>query len=96
MSRLQSSPISTNGSTPTAQERYLHHKKQLHERLITGMDLSAIGAMKEDELRLEVRRVAEELSAPECRPAQPVRARAAGQRSPGRDIRPGPARGVDA
>ena len=62
MSRLQSSPISTNGSIPTAQERYLHHKKQLHERLITGMDLSAIGAMKEDELRLEVRRVAEELS----------------------------------
>jgi pilus assembly protein CpaF len=62
MSRIQSNPISTNGSIPSAQERYLHHKKQLHERLITGMDLSAIGAMKEDELRLEVRRVAEDLS----------------------------------
>ena len=61
MSRIQSGPISTNGAANTAQERYLRHKKQLHEQLITGMDLSAIGAMNEDELRVEVRRAAEEL-----------------------------------
>jgi pilus assembly protein CpaF len=34
----------------------------LHEQLITGMDLSAIGTMNEEELRLEVRRAAEDLS----------------------------------
>ncbi len=36
-------------------------KRQLHQQLITGMDLSAIGTMNEEELRLEVRRAAEEL-----------------------------------
>src|SRR4051812_46673553 len=36
-------------------------KAQLHHQLITGMDLSAIGTMSRDELRLEVRRVADEL-----------------------------------
>ena len=43
------------------QERFLRFKRQLHQQLITGMDLSAIGTMNEDELRLEVRRAAEEL-----------------------------------
>jgi pilus assembly protein CpaF len=36
-------------------------KAQLHHQLITGMDLAAIGTMGRDELRLEVRRVADEL-----------------------------------
>jgi pilus assembly protein CpaF len=61
MSRLQSDPTSMNGSAPITQERFLRFKKQLHEQLITGMDLSAIGTMNEEELRVEVRRVAEDL-----------------------------------
>src|SRR5262245_11748068 len=36
-------------------------KAQLHHQLIAGMDLSAIGTLDRDELRLEVRRVADEL-----------------------------------
>jgi pilus assembly protein CpaF len=63
MSRAQtnlSSP-SANGASSTSQERFLHFKKQLHEQLITGMDLAAIGTMNEEELRVEVRRVAEDL-----------------------------------
>ncbi len=80
MSRLQSDPTSMNGSAPITQERFLRFKKQLHEQLITGMDLSAIGTMNEEELRVEVRRVAEDLCRHERRPAQPDRAGAAGHR----------------
>jgi pilus assembly protein CpaF len=61
MNRLQTD---RNGSTTPAlsnEDRFLHIKRQLHQQLITGMDLSAIGTMNEDELRLEVRRAAEEL-----------------------------------
>nr|WP_315854159.1 CpaF family protein [Gemmata palustris] len=36
-------------------------KAQLHRRLVVGMDLSALNAMSRDQLRQEVRRVAEEL-----------------------------------
>src|SRR5207245_11053315 len=36
-------------------------KTQLHHQLVVAMDLSAIGTMDKDELREEVRRVAEEL-----------------------------------
>ena len=43
MSRVQSNPSLTNGVAPVGQERFLRFKKQLHEQLITGMDLSAIG-----------------------------------------------------
>src|SRR5262249_29957000 len=50
-----------NGAVTTAEERFLRHKKELHQQLIAGMDLSTIGTMSEDELRLEVRRAAEEL-----------------------------------
>jgi pilus assembly protein CpaF len=62
MSRMQSPSLTANGPAPMAQERFLRYKKQLHEQLITGMDLAAIGTMNEQELRLEVRRAAEELS----------------------------------
>src|SRR4051794_2401905 len=61
MSRMQPSPPPTNGAAPASQERLLNYKKQLHEQLITGMDLSAIGTMNEEELRVEVRRAAEDL-----------------------------------
>ncbi len=43
------------------EERFLRLKKELHQQLIASMDLSAIGTMNEAELRLEVRRAAEEL-----------------------------------
>jgi pilus assembly protein CpaF len=46
---------------PRAEERLLRYKRELHQRLIAGMDLSAIGSLSEDELRREVRRAAEEL-----------------------------------
>src|SRR5262249_39786298 len=49
-----------NGAMP-AQERFLQYKKELHQQLIASMDLSAIGTMNEQELRLEVRRAAEDL-----------------------------------
>jgi pilus assembly protein CpaF len=62
MSRLinQSADL-LHGAPLSADERFLRYKKELHQQLITGMDLSAIGTMSEDELRLEVRRAAEEL-----------------------------------
>jgi pilus assembly protein CpaF len=61
MTRMQTDITSMNGAAPVADERFLRYKKQLHEQLITGMDLSAIGTMNEEELRVEVRRVAEDL-----------------------------------
>ena len=63
MGRMQTvgHPI-PNGIPATAEERFLRYKKELHQQLITGMDMSAIGTMDEQELRVEVRRAAEELS----------------------------------
>ncbi len=61
MSRL---PTDRNRQGPLVQsneDRFLTIKRQLHQQLITGMDLSTIGTMNEEELRLEVRRAAEEL-----------------------------------
>jgi pilus assembly protein CpaF len=46
---------------PAADQRFLRLKRELHEQLITRLDLSAIGTISEEELRLEVRRAAEEL-----------------------------------
>src|SRR4051794_11249598 len=51
----------TNGTRLTTEERFLRLKKDLHQQLITGMDLATIGTMNEQELRLEVRNAAEEL-----------------------------------
>jgi pilus assembly protein CpaF len=36
-------------------------KRELHQQVIAGMDLSAIGTMHEEELRTEVRRIAEQI-----------------------------------
>src|SRR5260370_14186181 len=44
-----------------AEDRFLRLKKDLHQQLIASMDLSTIGTMSEQDLRLEVRRAAEEL-----------------------------------
>jgi pilus assembly protein CpaF len=61
MNRLQSDRNGAATPAITNDERFLNIKRQLHQQLITGMDLAAIGTMNEDELRLEVRRAAEEL-----------------------------------
>jgi pilus assembly protein CpaF len=42
-------------------ERRKRFKMQLHQQLVSGMDLGAAGSMNRQELRAEVRRVAEEL-----------------------------------
>jgi pilus assembly protein CpaF len=45
----------------SAEERFLRLKCELHQQLISRLDLSAIGTVSEEELRSEVRRTAEEL-----------------------------------
>jgi pilus assembly protein CpaF len=63
MTRLQrSGAFDTNGPPQTAEERFQSYKKAMHEQLIASMDLAALRTLGEDELRLECRRVAEELS----------------------------------
>jgi pilus assembly protein CpaF len=54
--KLASVPLDTSNS-----EELRRLKTQLHHQLVVAMDLSAIGTMDKDELREEVRRVAEEL-----------------------------------
>src|SRR4051812_27428512 len=61
MSRMQAAGLGSVNGKGTAEEQFLRHKKELHQQLIASMDLSAIGTLSEDELRLEVRRAAEEL-----------------------------------
>jgi pilus assembly protein CpaF len=62
MSRVQTIGVmSLNGISSSPDERFLSYKRELHQQLIAGMDLSAIGAMGETELRMEVRRAAEQL-----------------------------------
>jgi pilus assembly protein CpaF len=62
MSRIQTDRNGQIGPPPTDEERFLYIKRQLHQQLIAGMDLAAIGTMNEDELRVEVRHAAEELT----------------------------------
>jgi len=47
--------------SPRAEDWFLALKRQLHQQVIATMDISAIGTMKEEELRLAVRREAEDL-----------------------------------
>ncbi len=62
MSRLATAPSSPLASlSVTAEDRLLRIKKELHQKLISEMDLSAIGSMSEEELKQEVRRGAEQL-----------------------------------
>ncbi|MGA8347372.1 MAG: hypothetical protein WB773_06080, partial [Isosphaeraceae bacterium] len=61
MSRTQLPASLPNGKLMTAEERFLLLKKDLHQQLITSMDLGALGTMNEEELRVEVRRAAEDL-----------------------------------
>lgn len=43
-------------------ERFNRLKTQLHQQLIAGLDLSSVGTIGQEDLKLEVRRLAEELS----------------------------------
>src|SRR5262245_61892338 len=61
MTWLQTDRESASARAATADERFNRLKKALHQQLITGMDLSVIGKMGQEELRHEVRRVTEEL-----------------------------------
>jgi len=54
--------VSTNGVHHPTEDRLLQYKKEMHQQLISGMDLTALSKMSEDELRREVRLVAEDLS----------------------------------
>ncbi|WP_422931152.1 CpaF family protein [Singulisphaera sp. PoT] len=55
---LQNFPLASQAS---AEDRLLRIKKELHQKLISEMDLSAIGSLNDEELREEVRRGAEQL-----------------------------------
>ncbi|WP_435016316.1 CpaF family protein [Tundrisphaera sp. TA3] len=57
---------SATSAPATAEDRMLRIKKELHQKLISEMDLSAIGSMDDEELKSEVRRGAEQL----CRQSQ--------------------------
>src|SRR5713101_7978516 len=61
MNRAPASVFALNGEAFPHEERFLRCKRELHQQLISGMDLATIGTMSEEELRLEVRRAAEEL-----------------------------------
>jgi pilus assembly protein CpaF len=64
MTRLHTTgDASANGLAArlSPEERFLRLKKELHQQLISNMDLTAMSSMDEKQLRLEVRRAAEEL-----------------------------------
>jgi pilus assembly protein CpaF len=61
MNRVQTDRNGLGSPALSNEDRFLAIKRQLHQQLITGMDLSAIGTMNEEELRREVRHAAEEL-----------------------------------
>src|SRR5207302_540757 len=51
--------LSQTGSRTTEDHRRL--KAQLHHQLVANMDLSVLGTMEKEQLRVEVRRVADDL-----------------------------------
>jgi pilus assembly protein CpaF len=59
MARTEVVDGSRSGVRPAEDHRHL--KAQLHHQLVAGMDLSVLGTMDKEELRVEVRRVADEL-----------------------------------
>lgn len=62
MSRFQSNGCELgNGHRLTPEERFSRYKKELHHQLITGMDLTSLAKMTDDQLRQEIRTAAEEL-----------------------------------
>jgi len=51
----------TEPDSPRAEDWFLALKRELHQQVIATMDISSIGTMKEEDLRLAVRREAEAL-----------------------------------
>ena len=47
---------------PASEDAFSRQKRELHAKLVGAMDLSTLGSMDEEELRHEVRRVAEEMT----------------------------------
>lgn len=58
---LSQDKISVDPVLENVAERYQTRKKELHQKLVQGMDMSTLGAMGADELRVEVRRGLEDL-----------------------------------
>ena len=61
MSRLPTAELIIETPSRVAEERYLLFKKELHQHLITGINLAALGKLSEEDLRRDVRRAAEQL-----------------------------------
>src|SRR4051812_29047593 len=61
MTSRPSAPTGYGPPAATWEDRFLRLKRELHERLVAGIDRSAVGRMSEDELRTEVSRATEEL-----------------------------------
>src|SRR3954449_6632946 len=61
MTRMQTEIDGAPARAATAEERYLRLKKALHQQLVAGMDLASIARMSQEDLRVEVRKAAEEL-----------------------------------
>ena len=61
MSRMSFGSTGLLSNAAAEEDRLLRIKTDLHQKLISEMDLAAIGSMSEDELRDEVRRGAEQL-----------------------------------
>ncbi len=58
---MPAEPLALAGAETRTAEDHRRLKAQLHHQLVAGMDLSAVGTLSKDQLRLEVRRVADEL-----------------------------------
>ena len=84
-------PWGTLPLAPLADERFVTHKKELHQQLIASLNLSTIGTRNEDELRREIRWAAEKLCENRPNLLSHGRTRSARQRGSGRDLRAGAA-----
>ena len=61
MTRLQTPPETLGSPAGSVEQRFHQIKKELHQQLLKNMDVTALGRLSEPELRLEVRRAAEQL-----------------------------------
>ena len=61
MTRLQTPPEALGSPPGSVEQRFHQIKKELHQQLLRNMDVTALGKLSETELKLEVRRAAEQL-----------------------------------
>ena len=59
---MNNAPVRPGAPPANNEERFLRYKRELHQQLITGMNLATLGSLDEEQLRLEVRQAAEELA----------------------------------